>query len=545
MQVMNKTVKKMTAWLSVLTLTAGIAVLPVQAEEANVPEVKNVIILIPDGMSVGGTTLARWYKGGSALALDELASGLVRTYSSDAAIADSAPAGSAFATGFKSHTGFVAVLPDENTMPGLQPIAEKDKRKPVATVLEAAKLAGKSTGIIATSEFMHATPADFTAHYPNRSNYDALSEQQVYTGLDVVLGAGYKYLQPDVRGDKEDLIQVLKDRGYDYVTTPQDMKASTSDKLWGLFAPTSLAYEMDRNPEEEPSLAEMTSKAIEVLSRNEEGFFLMVEGSKIDWAAHANDPIGIISDVLAFDDAVKVALDYAKEHQDTAIVSVTDHGNGGITIGSQATSKTYDKLPLSVFIDPLKKALVTGEGIEAKLNADRSNIREVMLQYFGIDDLTDEEEEIIKNASAGSINYAVGPIISLRANIGWTTGGHTGEDVVLYSWSPDGDRPTGVIENTDVALYMARKLGVSLEDASKELFVLARDAFEEKGAEVLWNEEDPLNPVVVIKKGNDTLELPLFKNIAILNGEEILLNGVVVFNGINTYVPQEAIDLIP
>ncbi|HVI41589.1 MAG TPA: alkaline phosphatase, partial [Anaerovoracaceae bacterium] len=101
-------------------------------------EAKNVILLIPDGMSAGGLALARWYHGGSSLNLDEMASGLIRTYSSDAPIADSAPAGTAMATGFKSHTGFVGVLPDENTMPGMTPLNPNDKRKPVANILEAA-----------------------------------------------------------------------------------------------------------------------------------------------------------------------------------------------------------------------------------------------------------------------------------------------------------------------------------------------------------------------------------------------------------------------
>lgn len=544
----SKLSKKAGLLFSTLLLTASLAIPTAVAEETSTAsnnQVKNVIILIPDGMSTGATTLTRWYQGGEPLALDEMASGLVRTYSADAPIADSAPGGTALATGYKSHTGYVGVLPDENTMPGLPTLAEADKRKPIASVLEAARLAGKSTGIIATSEFMHATPADFTAHYPDRSNYDALSEQQVYANLDVVLGAGYQYLQPDVRGDKEDLIQVIKARGYDYVTTPDAMRASTKDKLWGLFAPASLDYEMDRDPSKQPSLAEMTSKALDVLSRNEEGFFLMVEGSKIDWAAHANDPIGIISDVAAFDDAVEVALNYAKQHKNTAVLSVTDHGNGGITMGNSETSRNYDKLPLSYFIAPLKKATVTGEGIASKLNADRSNVREVMAQYFGITDLTDDEIKAIKEAPARSMNYAVGPMISKRAGIGWTSGGHTGEDVVLYSFSPDGDNMTGVNENTDVAKYMARKLGVNLDEASKKLFVEARGGFEDKGAKVSWNAKDPKNPIVVIKKGNNTLELPVFKSIAILNGKEYQLDGVVVHNGLKTYVPQTAIDLLP
>ena len=512
---------------------------------AQTDSVKNVILLIPDGQSVGGTTLARWYNGGKPLAVDEMACGLVRTYSSDAAIADSAPSGTAMATGFKSHTGFVGVLPDVNSMPGMNPLAKGDERKPIASVLEAAQLAGKSTGIIATSEIMHATPADFTAHDPSRKNYDNLSEQQVYQDIDVVLGSGEKYFTKEVRGDGEDLVSEIKNLGYDYVTSIEEMNSSDSEKIWGMFAPVDMAYDFDRDPSKEPSLAEMTSKAISTLSKNENGFFLLVEGSKVDWAAHANDPIGVISDTLAFDDAVKVALDFAKKDGNTVVISVTDHGNGGITIGNTATDSNYDKLHIDEYIEPLKKATLTGEGVEKLLNDDRSNIVEVMSKYYGVDDLTEEEIKAIKDTDAGSLNYTVGPIISKRANIGWTTTGHTGEDVPLYIYAPNNcEKLSGVVENTDIAKYMSRVMGIDLATATSELFVPVRQEAEKLGATVLWDNTDSLNPNVVINIEGKEIVVPVNKNIAYVNGNKITLSGVTVFNGINTYVPQDILELI-
>lgn len=512
---------------------------------AQTDSVKNVILLIPDGQSVGGTTLARWYNGGKPLAVDEMACGLVRTYSSDAAIADSAPSGTAMATGFKSHTGFVGVLPDVNSMPGMNPLAKGDERKPIASVLEAAQLAGKSTGIIATSEIMHATPADFTAHDPSRKNYDNLSEQQVYQDIDVVLGSGEKYFTKEVRGDGEDLVSEIKNLGYDYVTSIEEMNSSDSEKIWGMFAPVDMAYDFDRDPSKEPSLAEMTSKAISTLSKNENGFFLLVEGSKVDWAAHANDPIGVISDTLAFDDAVKVALDFAKKDGNTVVISVTDHGNGGITIGNTATDSNYDKLHIDEYIEPLKKATLTGEGVEKLLNDDRSNIVEVMSKYYGVDDLTEEEIKAIKDTEAGSLNYTVGPIISKRANIGWTTTGHTGEDVPLYIYAPNNcEKLSGVVENTDIAKYMSRVMGIDLATATSELFVPVRQEAEKLGATVLWDNTDSLNPNVVINIEGKEIVVPVNKNIAYVNGNKITLSGVTVFNGINTYVPQDILELI-
>jgi len=521
-------------------------VLAVGIDEVTVSKkAKNVILLIPDGMSTAGVTLARWYNGGEELNLDDMASGLVRTYSADAPIADSAPAGTAMATGFKSHTGFVGVLPDENTMPGLKPLNEANKRKPVATILEAARLDGKATGVIATSEIMHATPADFTAHDPSRKNYDAISEQQVYQGVDVVIGGGAKYFTSDVRGDREDLLSVIKSK-YQYVTTPEEFKQVTSGKLWAMFAPVDLAYDFDRDPGKEPSLAEMTKKAIDLLSQDKDGFFLMVEGSKIDWAAHANDPIGLMSDILAFDEAVGVALDFAKNDGNTLVIAATDHGNSGISIGNTATNNNYDKTPLAAFIDPLKKAKLTGEGIEKMLNTDRSNIEEVMAQYYGISDLTAEEIEEIKETKAGSMNYTVGPMIAKRANIGFTTNGHTGEDVTLYVYAPKNiDLLTGTVENTDIATYMEKAMGLDLKSTTNRLFIKARPAFEAKGATVEFdNLTDVKNHVLVVKKGNTQIKMPINKNIAYVNGSPITLDGLVVFNGITTYVPQSAVELI-
>lgn len=322
------------------------------------------------------------------------------------------------------------------------------------------------------------------------------------------------------------------------------MNKSKSGKLWGLFAPADLSYEMDRDPAKQPSLAEMTTKAIQVLSQDKDGFFLMVEGSKIDRAAHANDPMGLISDILAFDNAVKAALDFAKKDKNTVVIAVSDHGNGGISFGDRATSKSYDKEPLETFIGPLKKANSTGEGLESHLDIARSNVEEVMAAYYGISDLTAEEIEAIKAAKPGEINSVAGPIISRRAHIGWTTGGHTGEEVVLYVYSLDGSRPTGVIENTDIAGYMANVLGVNLDETTKKLFVPAVKVFEEKGAIINWDNTDAENPVLVVTKGSTTLQLPVNKNIAQLNGKTYKLNGFTVYNGVTSYVPMEAVNLI-
>jgi len=556
---MNRSARIIVALAIVLALVAQGA--GAQAKKATA---KNVIILIPDGMSLAPTTLARWVTG-EPLAIDQYACGLVQTWSSDGTIADSAPAGSAYATGYKSQTGNVASLGKVYSTAQF-PIPEVGgEGRPVATVLEASKLSGRSTGLVCTCEFMHATPSDFAAHDPSRKSYDGLSEQIIFNNVDVLLGGGSFFLQAANRADKDDLYGQLAARGYAVVTDSASLAAAKASKLYGLFAPKAMAYDLDRDPAKEPSLAEMTGKAITTLAANKKGFFLMVEGSKVDWAAHANDPVGIVTDIIAFDKACKVALDFAKGNKDTVVVVVSDHGNSGFSIGNKATTGSYDKTNYSAFVDPIKRATRTGEGLEALINADKSNVREVVAQYYGITDLTDAEVEAIGKAQPGSLNYAVGPMLAERAKIGFTTGGHTGEDVVLYAYDPSGNRPTGVVQNTQIADYMAASLGVSLAATTKRIFVEAGAAFAAKGAELSVDATtDPANVRLVAKKGNVTVAAVQNRDYAIVtglpktakgvyvlgtgaDGKDILAlksDGVTVYNGTKWFVAQNLIDAI-
>ncbi len=531
-----------TAILMLSLLSQG--ALAMNAQKAAQPNsnIKNIIVLIADGMSVDGVTLTRWYNAydpttekvdtNVKMALDEMPSGLVRTWWLNqgvvGAITDSAPAGTALATGVKTNNKFLGVT---------------DTKLPLATILEAAKLSGKSTGLISTSQIMHATPAAYSSHYPDRSKEYIIAEQQVYNNIDVMFGGGSGRLSS--RPDNENLVDVLKDRGYNYVATGDELTA-LSGKTWGMFAKAAMSYEMDRaeNTPSQPSLAEMTASALRILSENENGFFIMVEGSKVDWAAHANDPIGLISDINAFDAAVKVALDFAKSNNNTMVIAITDHGNGGVSIGNADTTGTYDKDPVTKFIAPLKKATLTGEGIEAKLDEERTNIKEVMSKYYGIDDLTDEEVAAIKETEKGSMNYTVGPMISKRAYIGWTTGGHTGEEIVLYTYLPNDERITGTIDNTDIAKIAAGVWNLDLTKTTADVYKDAKAAFEAKGAKVEVDDSNENNVRMVVTKGKDTLVLLENKDEIILNGTKTQVGHITVNIEGNFYVGGEVVDLL-
>ncbi|MFK4415506.1 alkaline phosphatase [Bacillus sp. RC251] len=514
--------------------------------EAKVKQVewqtKNVIIMVMDGTSSSATTLARLYKG-KPLALDEIVTGGVRTYSAESAITDSAPAATALATGNKSNSGYVGILPSIVSSPGLKSIKEEDKLRPVANVLEGAKRTGRATGIVATAEIQHATPAGFSAHHINRKRFDVIAEQQVYQNIDVVLGGGKEALLPIKRKDGEDLVKVIQDKGYDFVETKDALLNSKSKKIWGSFSHNALAFDMDReatNPEQ-PTLSQMTEKAIQTLSKDKDGFFLFVEGSKPDWAAHVNDPIGMISDVLAFDNAVAEALEFAKKDGNTMLIAVTDHGNSGISIGNVNTTKGYNITPVSAYIGPLKKSKMTLEGATNKLKSDLSNVDDVA-KLYGLDNLTYDEKERVKAAKKKS---DVGPILTTllanHANIGFTTGGHTGEDVFLYSYGPQ--KPKSLIQNTDIAKTMAKAMDFNLEEVTNKLFVESDLAFKRKGATVTIDNTDAENPVLIVKRNNVKAQLFVNKNIIRIKNKEYELGSVVVESNGKFYIPEEAIHL--
>ncbi|QGG50988.1 alkaline phosphatase [Lysinibacillus pakistanensis] len=534
---------------SALTLsTVSIATPQVQAEEVKKPT--NVIMLVMDGSSNNAITLSRWYKGES-LAMDEILTGAMRTYSAESAITDSAPAATALATGHKSNDKFIGVLPSVVNSPGLEQVAKEDAFRPVANVLEGAKQQGKATGLISTSEIQHATPAGFSAHVNNRSQYGDIAEQQVYQNIDVVLGGGLESLSPgttkNARKDGEDLLNVLKEKNYALVKTRDELLNSQGSKIWGSFAPSALAYDFDRakTRASEPTLAEMTEKAINTLKKDEDGFFLFVEGSKVDWAAHANDTIGIISDILSFDDAVKEAIDFAKEDGNTLVVAVTDHGNSGITMGNINTTNTYSSIPVSAYIDPLKKATMTIEGALGQLKEDQSNLVEVAALY-GLDNLTEEELTTLK--SAKDLGSEMVKMLANRANIGYTTGGHTGEDVFLYSFGPS--KITGLVENTDLAHAMAKFMGFELDKLTDELYIPATKAFTEKGFTTKVDVTDKENPIFIAQKADVSITIPVNKNTMVYKDASMntsktyTFDTINVYNGTEFYVSKKVLDTI-
>ena len=515
----------------------------------------NVIFLLTDGTGPEAWPLVRWIKG-APLAVDEILTGAIRTYGADSIITDSAPGATAYATGYKGTDKGISVGAWNVTIDAAKP-ETAPKYVPLATLIEGAKVAGRAVGLIATSNVQHATPAAFSSHWHDRNIYNELAEQQVYQGMDVVLSGGLQYLLPkEVKGgkreDKENLVDVLKSKGYSFITTRDELLEAKSGKLWGMFAPDAMAWDIDRDEiaPQEPSLAEMTGKAIELLSARGKpgaGFFLFVEGSKVDWAAHADDPAGLVSDLLAFDEAVKTALDFAKKDGNTLVIVVADHGTGGVSIGT-ASDKNYSQTDDDLLVVPMRKIKMTAEGMEKLLAGDSSEqaIRKVFADEWGMQELAADDIKAIQAAMAAKTGIT-GPasvILSKQARIGWTTGGHTGADVFLFAYGPD--RPTGLWQNTGIGRLMAKEMGFDFESLNKRIFVEAEASFAAAGLEAKLDKTDPANPVLVVQKGEARAELPLSKNLLLMNGKTVELEGIVVLAEKlgQVYLPRQAVDLV-
>ncbi|NJD77870.1 MAG: hypothetical protein FIB08_12375 [Candidatus Methanoperedens sp.] len=330
-----KTICSIAIVTSIAMVVSLVSVAPATSIEQtkNNAEVKNIIFMVPDGMGLSDVTAARIYRNGIngvPLYLETLENiGYQRTYSADSTITDSAAAASTWACGEKFNN--------------IEVCYHSDGRPNNPSILELARDEGKATGLVATFTITHATPAAFGAHVKERNCENEIARQYIeQTGPDVMLGGGvskFNSTVPDVCGTSGDFITEARYKGYSVVYTKDEMQnavRSGSGKLLGLFNDSYLVPESQRDTTTEPKLAEMTTAALEILDNNKKGFFLLVEGSQIDGANHYNNMAYQISEVLAFDDAVKVVLDWINEKperkENTLLIIAPDHDTGGFAI---------------------------------------------------------------------------------------------------------------------------------------------------------------------------------------------------------------------
>jgi len=454
--------------IMVLTLMVGVAA-------AKAP--KYVFYLIGDGLGASQRQAAEYFlqaqtgNDRAKLVMNQLPeAGINTTHSADSLVTDSAAAGTALAAGVKTNNGMISVLPDG---------------KAVKTLIEVAEVKGMATGIITSTRLTHATPAVFAAHNPDRNAENEIAADFVDSGVDFFAGGGYRHFVPkdwpwgkSRRNDDRNLAQEFYELGYKIFLTENDTpkfrnyNPTGKEKVFAAFTYSHLPYEVDRDNSKVPGLAEITAKGIEVLEKYDNGFFLMVEGGRIDHACHANDPVGTIYDTLAFDAVVAEAYEFYQKHpSETLIVVVGDHETGGMGLGF---GKNYF-LKMDVFQEVKISVEDTLQGV---YNGDRQAYFNYIAANMGLEDLTTAEKASIEKAmnliDSGAVDetgvyggydpvaIATTHIVSERANLYWTTYAHSGTAIPMSAIGVGAENVGGFKDNTEICQAVADVLDFNL-----------------------------------------------------------------------------------
>lgn len=428
---------------------------------------KNVIFMVSDGMSMGVPTLAEpfsrlvragkgtlWYK---LLQDPDLAHGYLEMASLNSLVTDSAAASSSWGSGVRVFNGSINVLPDGTRLKPLAPLAHS---------------AGRRVGLVTTTTITHATPAGFAAVQPNRDDEDKIAPQ--YRDLvDVLMGGGTEFFP-------EALLQQYRGSGYTLWQERREvLAADRPSKVLGLFYKGHLPYTLDRNyetalQEKVPTLAEMTRKALDILSDSPQGFLLQVEGGRVDHAAHANDAAGILWEQLAFDDAVAVAVEYARQRGDTLVVLTSDHGNSnpglnGMGDGYEKSVPCFERLAgVTASHKTLLKLL--GYKDDKPVETQPGQVHEVIRMLTGIEIMALEAISLTDALAHRSMPQPnrqlanpvgmLGAVLSNYTGIGWTGTTHTADLVMVTALGPGQEAFRGLHRNTEVFNTLTGYMGV-------------------------------------------------------------------------------------
>lgn len=385
--------------------------------------------------------------------------GLLTTSPHGAYVTDSAAAGSAMGTGFKVTNGAVAVTPE-----GRSP----------RTVMEAAKAAGKRIGLVTTATVYDATPAAFALHATSRRDSQALVDQLLALEPDVLMGGGADYFLPQgtqggKRKDGKDVVAAFRARGYQVARSPTELAAVASGRLLALFADDDMDFELDRDASREPTTAEMAAAALRALAPSPGGFVLLIENENVDTAGHHNDAASLMRALWAFDDAVKVALDFQRRHPDTLLLVTGDHETGGF-------SPTYALKDLSSLTSGnrfysgdaelrlLERITMSLSAVKDKLGrpASGQTLDQLLARHFPGFRLDPDLRELILGGKTDERNFtylpqnALGRMVARQTGYYWGTAGHTPEPVVVGAIGPGAELFRGYQDNTEFGRHLLR-----------------------------------------------------------------------------------------
>jgi len=402
---------------------------------------KNIIYMIGDGMGPAYTTAYRYYnddintKEIEKTVFDTILTGTARTYpDDDTYVTDSAASATALSSGIKSYNGAIAV--DSN-------------KKPVKTMLEIAKEKKMLTALVVTSQINHATPASFTAHNESRRNYDQIANDYIDNKIngqlpvDLMFGGGTDYF---IREDRN-LVNEFIESNYQYIDELNDIETITQLPALGLFDNISLPYAIDSTKNH---LAVMTQKALNLLDKqSENGFFMMIEGSQIDWCGHNNDITCAMAEMHDFANSIKIAKKYVDNNPDTILVVTADHSTGGLTVGANHEYKWEAQVVKDFKISA--KRLSKNLFKKQKMTQEWNKYSNTPLSIIELESL-----KTAKNIDEASLFIAVKEIVNTRTYTGWTTNGHTAMDVQVFSYGEGSQHFTGNLNNTDIAKQLIK-----------------------------------------------------------------------------------------
>ncbi len=430
---------------------------------------KNIIFLVSDGMSIGTLTMANLFlqmkEGRNShwmqLYHDNLAArALMDTASASSLVTDSSAASSAWGGGVRVRNGAVNVNADGSF------------NKPI---LQKFKAAGKSVGCVTSVPIAHATPAGFCVNNTKRGDMQEIASDYLKLRFDVMMGGGTELFTAGQRADKRDLFKEFNDAGFAVVQTRNQMlniSSANTKPVLGVFNPNGLPYALDRENDAElkertPTLAEMSKVAIQQLSKNKKGFVLQIEGGKVDWAAHANDAAALVYDQVAFDDAIKVAIDFAKSNKETLVIITTDHGNAnpGLFSGSSA-NKNFERLQKFKYtnnwvLTGIKPSFSPRQVIE-RLEAAQGyaitidEAKDLLLHYEKLD------ETGLYNVNRLPFKTLAG-IQQKYLSIGWGGTDHSGDYVELAMFGPGSNKLKPFVKNYELHNFMLNAAGVKVQ----------------------------------------------------------------------------------
>ncbi|MBV3843333.1 alkaline phosphatase [Bacteroides eggerthii] len=444
-------------------------------------QAKYVFYFIGDGMGVNQVNGTEMYLaeqegriGVKPLLFTTFPAGtMATTFSATNSVTDSSAAGTALATGEKTYNGAVSMDDDKNVL---------------STVAERAKKAGRKVGIATSVSVDHATPAAFYAHQPNRSRYYEIALDLPKAGFDFYAGSGF--LKPTTTADKKEapnVFPIIEEAGYTIARGLDEYKEKAADAKKMILIqkegaePSCLPYAIDHE-EGDLTLPEITESAVSFLSKgNKKGFFLMVEGGKIDWACHSNDPVTVFEEVIDLDNAVRVAYEFYKKHpKETLIVVTADHETGGMGLGigkyelhlkSLLNQKQSQDL-LSKAITDLRKdkaGKASWNEIKDLLTEKMGFWKELLLTWEQEKMLRDEyEQSFVKNkvvfeeslyARTEPLAAAARKVMSQIAMVGWTSSSHTAGYVPVFAIGAGADLFTGKMDNTEIPKRIAKAAG--------------------------------------------------------------------------------------